>query len=161
MLPRVYIETTIPSFYYTLRTDPESIARMHWTRAWWNEFSNEFTLITSAAVIDELRRGTSHKTEKRISLLDKALIVPITDEVVHIAQIYVDKLAMPSDPAGDALHLAIASFHKMDALLTWNCKHLANANKVNHIRRVNYEIGLPTPVLATPLNYLSGENSDE
>jgi len=61
---------------------------------------------------------------------------------------------MPNDPQGDALHLAIASYHKVDALLTWNCKHLANANKFDHIRRINYEIGLPTPILTTPLNYL-------
>jgi hypothetical protein len=63
---------------------------------------------------------------------------------------------MPNDPQGDALHLAIASYHKVDVLLTWNCRHLANANKFNHIRRVNYEIGLSTPILATPLNYLNG-----
>ena len=65
---------------------------------------------------------------------------------------------MPNDPQGDALHLAIASYYKMDIWLTWNCRHLANANKFNPIRRVNYEMGLPTPILATPLNYLNGSN---
>ncbi len=51
-LNTVYIETTIPSFYYTLRTDPESVARMHWTRQWWEEYSGTCTLATSAAVLD-------------------------------------------------------------------------------------------------------------
>jgi hypothetical protein len=64
---------------------------------------------------------------------------------------------MPSDPNGDALHLAIACYHRMDCLLTWNCKHLANANKLEHIRRINFQIGLPTPLLATPLNLLEDE----
>jgi hypothetical protein len=88
-------------------------------------------------------------------------ILSITNEVIEIAQIYIDKLVMPKDPQGDALHLAIASFYKVDALLTWNCKHIANANKFNHIRRVNFEIDLPTPILATPLNYLTGEDENE
>jgi len=156
-LDTIYIETSIPSFYHTLRTDPESIARRNWTHQWWKENSEKFILTTSAAVIAELRKGTSEKTKDRIALLDGLEILAITDEVVDIANIYIDKLVMPNDPQGDALHLAIASYHKADTLLTWNCKHLANANKFNHIRRVNYEMGLPTPILATPLNYL-GEN---
>ena len=157
----VYIETSIPSFYYTLRTDPESIARMHWTRQWWKEYSKKCTLKTSAAVIDELRQGIGKMTQERIALLDDIDILPITNEVIEIAQIYIDKLVMPIDPKGDALHLAIASFYKVDSLLTWNCKHLANANKFDHIRRVNFEIDLNTPILATPLNYLSGEDENE
>jgi predicted nucleic acid-binding protein len=156
----VYIETTVPSFYYTARTDPESVARMHWTRQWWDNYAATFTLVTGAAVIDELRRGSSDKTRERLALLDGMIILPITDEIVEIAQIYIDKLVMPKAP-GDALHLVIASYHKVDALLTWNCKHLANANKLNHIRRVNFEIGLSTPILTTPLNYLGDEVSDE
>ncbi len=156
----VYIETTVPSFYYTARTDPESVARMHWTRQWWNNYAATFTLVTSAVVIDELRRGSSDKTRERLALLDGMIILPITDEIVEIAQIYIDKLVMPKAP-GDALHLAIASYHKVDALLTWNCQHLANANKLNHIRRVNFEMGLSTPILTTPLNYLGDEVSDE
>jgi hypothetical protein len=66
---------------------------------------------------------------------------------------------MPADPAGDALHLALASFHKCEFLVTWNCLHLANANKFGHLRRVNGLLGLYVPVLATPLELL-GE-SDE
>ena len=68
---------------------------------------------------------------------------------------------MPRDPQGDALHLALASYHKAHVLLTWNCGHLANANEFHHIRVVNFELGLPTPILATPLNFLSGGESDE
>jgi len=64
---------------------------------------------------------------------------------------------MPNDPKGDALHLAIACYHKIDFLLTWNCKHIANANKIEHIRRINFQIGLTNPILTTPLNYLKEE----
>ena len=67
---------------------------------------------------------------------------------------------MPRDAAGDALHLALALFYKMDVLLTWNCKHLANPNKIGHIHQVNKELAMPTPLLMTPLNYLSEGDSD-
>ena len=65
---------------------------------------------------------------------------------------------MPADPAGDALHLALASFYKCDFLVTWNCLHLANANKFGHIRRVNTILGLIVPNLVTPLELLGVTN---
>lgn len=157
----VYIETSIPSFYYTLRTDPASVARMHWTRQWWREYAGRSMFITSVAVIEELQQGTAGKNEERSSLLDQTMILPISDEVIEIARIYIDKLVMPRDPKGDALHLAFASYHKADFLLTWNCRHLANANKFHHIRVVNFQLGLPCPLLTTPLNFLSGGGEDE
>ena len=65
---------------------------------------------------------------------------------------------MPRDPVGDALHLALASYYRCDFLLTWNCKHLANASKFDHIRRINAMMGLFVPVLTTPLELLSSED---
>lgn len=161
MKTRVYIETTIPSFYYTLRTDTESSAMMNWTRQWWAELAPQFTLVTSPAVIAELRRGTGDTTEQRISLLNNADLLEITQQVEDVANIYIERLVMPNDPGGDALHLAVASVHRVDVLLTWNCRHLANPSKMDHIRLVNYELGLPIPLLTTPLNYLSGDSDAE
>jgi hypothetical protein len=160
MRKSVYIETTIPSFYYTKRTDTKSIARMSWTRQWWDLFSGEFNLVSSAAVVNELRRGSSDMVSDRIRLLGRTELLPITDEIRHIAHIYIDNLVMPKDPAGDALHLAITTFHKVDVLLTWNCAHIANPNKIDRIHVINYKIGFQTPSLMTPLNYLSGDEDD-
>ena len=151
---RVYIETSIPSFYFTLRTDTESLARQSWTRKWWKEYADQFTLVSSTAVIDELRRGTSEKTQARIDLIKDLEMLPAPSRINQIAQTYIDRSIMPQDLFGDAHHLALASFHNADALLTWNCKHLANLNKIYLIRQINQELGLPTPELATPLNYL-------
>jgi hypothetical protein len=66
---------------------------------------------------------------------------------------------MPREGLGDAAHLALASFHHCDILVTWNCRHLANANKTGHIRRVNALLGLETPLLVTPLELM--EKDDE
>ncbi len=161
MRQRIYIETTIPSFYYTLRNDPESVARMHWTRQWWDRFSCESNLLTSDAVIAELSRGSGGMTDERIALINELDLLEITEEVEEIASIYIEKLVMPNDPTGDALHLALASFYRADVLLTWNCQHLANPNKMEHVRIVNYALDLPMPLLTTPLNYLSEGECDE
>lgn len=156
----VYIETTIPSFFHTARTDTRSVARQRWTRDWWREIAPSFELHSSDAVIAELRRGTLENLKKRrIELISDLNLLEVSDDVMEIATIYIDRLVMPRGGAGDALHLALASFYSLDVLLTWNCKHLANPNKFGHIDRVNDELGLSTPLLTTPLNYLSEDES--
>lgn len=153
---RIYIDTSIPSAYYTLRTDEGSLARQRVTQQWWDQYADLFILTSSPAVIEELSDGASEKTQDRIALVENLEILPITAEILQITQIYIDRLIMPQDPAGDALHLAIASFHRMDTLLTWNRSHIANPNKIPLIQRINREFGLATPELTTPLNYLGG-----
>ena len=81
-------------------------------------------------------------------------------KIEEIARTYVARLVMPNDPAGDAMHLALASFHRIEVLLTWNCQHLANPNKMEHIQVVNFAMGLPVPLVTTPLNYFSGGEDD-
>lgn len=156
-----YIETTIPSFFHSARKDTRSLARQRWTREWWDEIAPSFELHSSDAVIAELQRGTLEDLKKRrIELISDLNLLEVSDEVMEIATIYVDRLVMPRGGAGDALHLALASFYSLDVLLTWNCKHLANPNKFGHIDQVNGELGLSTPLLTTPLNYLSEDESD-
>lgn len=68
---------------------------------------------------------------------------------------YIQNYAMPKDHQGDALHLAYASYYKIDFLLTWNCNHLANANKKQHIRILNTRLNLHLPEIITPLQLFS------
>ncbi len=120
-----------------------------------------YQFITSTAVYDELRRGTKLWKEQALAL---ALTIPAispTQEIGEIVQVYTAQYVMPRDPLGDALHLALASYHKCDYLLTWNCEHLANARKFGHIRRVNMLLGLHNPLLITPLELQGGGNNDE
>lgn len=68
---------------------------------------------------------------------------------------YVRNRLMPAEAGGDAFHLAMASVHAIDFLLTWNCRHLANANKMEHLRVINTRMGLSVPIVTTPLNLKS------
>jgi len=152
---RVYIETTIPSFYYEVRTEPEMIARRNWTRAWWNNRRHAYQLVTSAAVIDELQAGTFPNKDQALTRLADLPLVPVEPAIIEIVETYIQRTLMLRDPTGDALHLALASYHKCDFLLTWHVQHLANANKFAYIRRVNALLGLFTPALVTPLELLA------
>ncbi|KAM3113436.1 type II toxin-antitoxin system VapC family toxin [Phormidesmis sp. 146-33] len=160
MKPKVYIETSIPSFYYEVRTQPDMVARRDWTRDWWNNISDNYLLVTSLAVLDELNRGDFPGKTEAIELLSNLTIVPIEPAIVEIVETYIRQQLMPVDPVGDALHLALASYHKCDFLLTWNCRHLANANKFGHIRRVNAMLGLYVPTLVTPLELIGAQNDE-
>jgi predicted nucleic acid-binding protein len=161
MKPKVYIETSIPSFYYEVRTEPEMTARREWTRQWWDELKDDYLLVTSVAVLDELHDGDYPNKDQAIELLSDLQLVSVEPEIAEIVRAYIQHKVMPNDPVGDALHLALASFHKCDFLLTWNCRHLANANKFGHIRRVNAMLGLYIPLLVTPLELLGGRDGAE
>jgi predicted nucleic acid-binding protein len=157
--PRVYIETTIPSFYHTTRTGTAALARREWTRRWWSATAGDYELVTSDAVLDELRDGRYPSRGAALALVEELPLLEIVPAVAEIVDAYVRHRLMPEDPTGDALHLALASHHRCDFLLTWNCRHLANANKFGHIRRVNTLLGLFVPVLVTPLELL-GDDDD-
>jgi predicted nucleic acid-binding protein len=160
---RVYVETTIPSFYHEARTAPDVIARREWTRRWWDRAHDRHELVTRPAVLDELGGGDPARVAERLALVAGLPLLAIDPAVTEMVETYIRHKVMPADPAGDALHLALASFHKCDFLVTWNCLHLANANKFGHIRRVNTMLGLFVPALVTPLELLgqSEETADE
>ena len=156
---RTYVETTIPGFYYEVRSAPEMVARRKWTRDWFDVASKTEELVTSAAVLIELERGLFPGRADAIDMIADLIPLAITDEVEKIVEAYISRLLMPSDPSGDALHLALASFYECDFLVTWNCKHLANANKFDNIARINGILGLKNPKIVTPLELLG--NDDE
>ena len=87
-------------------------------------------------------------------LLEPLPHLDYVDEIDSIVAVYFSHKLMPLNSGGDAHHLALASFHRCDILATWNCKHIANPNKADHIRMVNGSLGLPTPQLATPFELL-------
>ncbi len=108
MKKRIYIETTIPSFYYEVRNGPEIIARRQWTREWWGKQREHYELVTSLAVIEELKKDNYLMKSKTLSDVP---ILPIEDAIADIVEAYIVHRVMPNDPVGDALHLAMASFH--------------------------------------------------
>ena len=158
MRRRIYVETSIPSFYYEVRSEPDMIARREWTNQWWTRALGRDERVTSEAVLNELGRGGHPRREDCLALLSGMRLLPVESAITETIEGYLSHRLMPQDPLGDALHLALASHHRCDFLVTWNCQHLANANKFDHIRRVNGILGLFVPAIVTPLELLGDGN---
>jgi hypothetical protein len=153
--PRVYVETTIPNFYYETRTQPNLVAWRDLTREWWSDAAERYELVTSFTVFRELAAGTSDRVRLRMELLSGIPLLVPTPKIDQIVEVYVQHRLMPRTPStADATHLALASYNACDFIATWNCRHLANPNKVTHIRRINSALGLHVPELVTPQDLL-------
>ena len=100
---------------------------------------------------EDLWLGKYPNKKTAINIAESIEILPRTDEIREIAEVYIENFIMPKNYEGDAIHLAYSSLYKIDFLLTWNCKHLANANKKLHIRKINTKLGLFIPEIITPL----------
>lgn len=150
----VYIETSIPSFYFDTRRNVQFRAWREVTRRWWETVRHRYALCSSPFVVAELERTPEPKRTLALGLLEGIRLLADSQAVRTTALVYVKERLMPADALGDAAHLASASVHRIDFLLTWNCRHLANANKFGHIAAVNRRLGLSTPALVTPLGLL-------
>jgi len=136
-------------------------SRRDWTRAWWALPKWDDELVIGLPVIAELEATPSPKRDKALGLIAELRILPYAPEIAEIVEVYFEHKLMPREAQGDADHLALGSFHNCDLLVTWNCKHLANANKFGHIHRVNALLGLRTPALVTPLQLLEKDDESE
>ena len=153
----IYVETSIPSFYFETRPEPENQARRNWTRDWWDLAIWQDQLVTSLAVIRELESTPEPKQSDCIGLLSALPLLETTSEIDELVNQYIFSKVMPDDADGDARHLALAPFHKCDIPVSWNCRHIANANKTRHIEHVNRKLGFDTPKLITPLELVGEE----
>ena len=154
-----YIETTIPSLY-TGRPARELLeaARQNLTKVWWDGHRDEFDLVCSQTVLDECSEGDPEMAEKRLHLLADIPLLELTDDVASIAEDLVSKQIIPTKAADDAIHIAVASVHQTDYLVTWNCKHLANPRNWRRISDCVASFGYRATVICTPED-LMGDDS--
>ncbi len=150
MRATVFIETTVPSAYVSTRTDPSSLHRRMLTRHWWQEQLPHYEAWVSDGVVLELKKGDWPGKLEAISLVEGLPRLLIDEETLGVARRYIEEHLVPEDLRGDALHLATASVRELDFLLTWNIRHLANPNKVDHLTAINRRLSLFTPRMVTP-----------
>jgi predicted nucleic acid-binding protein len=149
MKKTVYLDTTIPSYLFDERESIREYITV--TQKWWKEESQHFDIYVSEETIAELSEGDYPHQRDILEFVAQLQVLPPDEQILEIARVYLDNYLMPHVFKGDALHLAYATFYKCDFLLTWNCNHLANANKRQHIRIINVRLNLPTPEIVTPL----------
>lgn len=152
MKPRIYVETSVIS-YLTARPSRDLVMAAHQevTRQWWQERKDEFDLFYSEAVRQEAAMGDSEAAALRLVLLDGLILLEIPAQAMALANALVKATALPPKAKVDALHIAIAAYEQMDFVLTWNFKHIANAQMAGKVRQVCEAFGQACPVLCSPL----------
>ncbi|MBE9089313.1 type II toxin-antitoxin system VapC family toxin [Microcystis aeruginosa LEGE 11464] len=157
MKEKVYLDSTVPSYYFDEREALKTFTEI--IRKWWSEMSSYYDLYISDAVLQELTNGNYPRKAEIIHLVSTIPLLPPTSALEQVVEFYLANYVMPRSLVGDALHLAYASYFDIQYLVTWNCNHLANANKRKHIRVINARLGLSTPEIVTPLELFKEENN--
>jgi len=152
---KVYIETTIVS-YLTSRTsnDLRLMANRDVTIEWWDNCRSKFDLYVSEYVVVEAVRGDPDAASRRMSVIDAIDDLVANESAKELARLLIEKGALPPHSEMDAFHVAVATVNGMDYLLTWNCKHIANAVMRPVIERVCRQYGYEPPVICTPLELM-------
>lgn len=161
MKPRIYLETTIPSYLMAWPSrDLVRAAHQQLTREWWQRRRAEFELFVSQVVVRECQAGDPVAAAERLEVLRDVPLLEQTEEATDLAQVLLKQVPLPDRAAVDALHIAIATVHGMDFLLTWNCTHIANAAFRDQIESVCREAGYEPPTICTPEELLLEEGEE-
>jgi hypothetical protein len=151
MKPTVYLETTIPSLLTAWPSRDVLVAgQQQATRDWWDERRHRYNLFVSVLVMKEIERGDAVAARERLAKLKACQVLPYPKEAEELTRALMSSRLIPARAETDAAHVATAAVHGMDFLLTWNCRHIANAVIVEQLRDVCAREGFPAPVICTP-----------
>ena len=157
MSETVYIETSIVG-YLTARPSNNLIlmANSEVMREWWDSRRDQFSLYISQVVLDEVAQGDAEMAAKRLEILRDFPLLEVSKAVQALAAQFLVKSNLPPKAADDTLHIAVATVYGLDYLLTWNCKHIANAQIQKKLSQISDAAGYELPTLCTPYE-LMGE----
>lgn len=158
MKKAVYIETSIPS-YLTARPsrDVRAAAWQQITEEWWNDARHEYELFTSELTAVEASGGNPEAAARRVQAIADLPELPIDEEARQLAELLITKGGLPASAKADALHVAVAAVHRIDYLLTWNCRHIDNAANKPVIREICASAGYVCPEICTPMELMPEE----
>jgi len=158
MKAKLYLETTIPSYLVGWPSrDLLVAAHQQITREWWELRRARFELYASELVLTEARAGDAQLASRRLDLLAGIPLLPVTGEILELAEDLMTEGPVPRKASGDAGHIAVATVYGCEYLLTWNCRHIANAELRQGIRLVVERYGYEVPNLCTPEELMGEE----
>ncbi len=160
MKRKIYLETSVIS-YLTARPSKTIVGAAHQqiTQAWWEQ-RVDYELFVSQSVWQECAAGNSEAAQRRLAVLENMAVLGITEEVIELAESLILQRLIPAKAVEDAIHMAVATWHRVDFLLTWNCRHIANPFIQEGIARYLETRGLFLPIICTPEELL-GDQDDE
>lgn len=152
MKPAVYVENSVIS-YLTARKAQKNVrvaGHQDVTREWWNTKRHQFDLYASAVVVEEAQDGDAGAAAARLEIIAQLKLLEVTQAARDLAAVLLDETRLPAKATADALHIATAAVHGMDYLITWNCRHIANAVIFRSVERACRQNGYEPPVMCTP-----------
>ena len=151
MKPKVYVETSVIS-YLTARPSRDVVVAGHQetTREWWRTCRDRFELVASQIVLGEAAAGNPEAARERVAVLGELDLLAVTTEATTLARQLVKSAAIPAKAAQDAMHLGVAVTNGVAYLVTWNCRHLANALLRTKIEEACRAAGYEPVVICTP-----------
>ena len=154
--PTIYIETSIISYLAAKpSSDLTTAACQHVTTTWWENSRRFYNVVTSALVVTESREGNTQMAKKRLDFLKGIPVLRTTDKAIELARaLTAEGAALPRKAQADALHIAIATVHNVDYLLTWNCRHIDNPATKPIIREICALQGYVCPEICTPFEIM-------
>ena len=148
---RVYIETTTVSYLMARPSrDVRVAAHQQVTFEWWYGRRRDCDVFVSQLVLNEAAAGDPAAAADRLRALDGIPVLGLTEEAYLLSEQLLAQAAIPQAAAEDALHVAVATVNGMDYLVTWNCKHIANATMRVRIEDACADAGYGAPVICTP-----------
>ena len=148
---KVYVETTVVSDATALPSrDVVQLGRQVATQEWWATAARRFDLYCSDVVKREAMRGNPEAADRRLEALRDIPEIQTTRPALALAEKLTESKAIPREYPDDALHVALAAICGMDYLVSWNFKHITNAQTVPLIKRICAESGFPCPEICTP-----------
>jgi|SRR5688572_13745783 len=146
----VYIETSIIS-YLAARSSSDIVVAAHQrlTQRWWQERRSLFSLFMSELVLTEAGAGDAEAAERRLAIAAGIPSLSIVPPVEELALRIIQHAQLPARAAADTIHVAVAAVHRIDYLLTWNVRHIANAEVRRAVEAACHAGGFTPPVLCT------------
>ncbi len=158
--PTVYIESSFISYLASRPSRDIVIAgRQAISHDWWKNHRQRFNVRISALVEEEISQGDALAAQARLALIKDVPNLEISDEASHLAEKLLYQEAVPKGSEEDALHIGIAAAQGADYLLTWNFKHINNAEMKSLITRVVESSGFVCPQICSP-EALGGNSND-
>jgi hypothetical protein len=162
MKPRVYLETSFVSYLAgRLSEDLTTLQRQLSSQRWWEQERNKFDLVVSQTVYEECARGDVQAIEGRSAVLEATTLLPLTGEILELAKRLIDPGPFPRKAEADALHVAAATVHGCEFLLTWNFKHINNAQMKRDASRIIEEYGYQPATVCTPDELMGSDSETE
>ena len=156
---KLYLDTSVPSFLFA----DDSPEKREATIQFWDILKmGLYDIVISDILLTEISRSevpSSQQLEDRLAEIILK-IVSVNEDIYSLAQKYIDEGIIPQKYQDDALHIALATYNEVDALISWNFKHMVNLKTIRGVNGINRMLGFKELEILTPQSWIQEDNNE-